>query len=265
MGRVLFIICSIDDLLPIKLIASTCRGTCADTCIIMSYLLPKSSAKEFQLKQYWDSFFARKTSAFEWYGEYADLCHNLHKYVKTSSKILMVGCGNSKLSEALYDVGFCKIENIDISDVVIRQMKSKNRDRGGMLFVKMDVTEMTYSDLTFDCALDKGTLDAILSSSDDGTALKVERMFKEIKRVLKVSGRYICITLAQVHVLKQLLLFFQTGWLIRVHKVKLDVPDDGGMGGALPVFVFVFTKMVQREDLPPMKVNGLLLVRCSAL
>lgn len=38
-----------------------------------------------------------------------------------------LGCGNSELSEKLYDDGFTKITNIDISDRVIEKMKNRNR------------------------------------------------------------------------------------------------------------------------------------------
>lgn len=34
----------------------------------------------------------------------------------------MLGCGNSELSQKMYDDGFENIVNIDISDVVIEQM-----------------------------------------------------------------------------------------------------------------------------------------------
>ncbi len=56
---------------------------------------------------------------------------------------MVVGCGNSTLSADLYDVGHHKIFNIDISDVVIRQMNDKNcTDRPLMKFEKMDMLEV---------------------------------------------------------------------------------------------------------------------------
>ena len=77
------------------------------------------------------------------YGEYPELCEVLHKYVKTSDKILMVGCGNSQLSENMYDVGYRQITNIDISDIVIRQMCDRHREqRPDMTFLKMDATKV---------------------------------------------------------------------------------------------------------------------------
>jgi hypothetical protein len=45
-------------------------------------LLPKDH-KQFQQKEYWDTFFKRRgKTAFEWYGEYNELCGILHKYIK---------------------------------------------------------------------------------------------------------------------------------------------------------------------------------------
>jgi hypothetical protein len=35
-------------------------------------------------------------AAFQWYGEYVDLCAILHKYVQASDKVLIVGCGRQK-------------------------------------------------------------------------------------------------------------------------------------------------------------------------
>ena len=58
-------------------------------------LLPKNH-QEFRQKEYWDSFFKKRGSkAFEWYGEYSELCGILHKYLKNSDHILTIGCGNS--------------------------------------------------------------------------------------------------------------------------------------------------------------------------
>lgn len=53
-------------------------------------LLPKS-AKDFGSKRYWDKFFEKRKDAFEWYGEYADICGVLHKYCKPHDHILVTG------------------------------------------------------------------------------------------------------------------------------------------------------------------------------
>ena len=76
------------------------------------------------------------------YGEYPVLCEVLHKYVKTQDRILVAGCGNSSLSADMYDVGYKHIINVDISDVVIKQMIEKNKHRENMVFTKMDMTQV---------------------------------------------------------------------------------------------------------------------------
>lgn len=77
------------------------------------------------------------------YGEYTQLCSILSKYIKTADRILIIGCGNSKLSADLYDVGYHDLLNIDISSTVIRQMTEKHSSsRPEMKFVCMDIFEV---------------------------------------------------------------------------------------------------------------------------
>ena len=77
------------------------------------------------------------------YGEYGDLCGVLHKYAKPKDRLLNVGCGNSKLSADMYDVGYTSLHNIDISDVVIKQMSSMHESvRPLMKFEKMDICKV---------------------------------------------------------------------------------------------------------------------------
>ena len=65
-------------------------------------LLPQDH-QEFRQKDYWDTFFKnRGKKAFEWYGEYHELCGILHKYIKSVDSILQIGCGNSTLAADLY-------------------------------------------------------------------------------------------------------------------------------------------------------------------
>ncbi|XP_006867105.1 PREDICTED: methyltransferase-like protein 13 isoform X2 [Chrysochloris asiatica] len=149
-------------------------------------LLPKSS-KEFGSVNYWDKFFQlRGKKAFEWYGTYLELCEVLHKYIKPREKVLVIGCGNSELSEQLYDVGYQDLVNIDISEVVIKQMKDRNATRRPqMSFLKMDMMQMEFPDASFQVVLDKGTLDAVLTDEEEKTLQQVDRMLAEVGRVLQ--------------------------------------------------------------------------------
>ncbi|XP_028386463.1 eEF1A lysine and N-terminal methyltransferase isoform X1 [Phyllostomus discolor] len=209
-------------------------------------LLPKSS-KEFGSVDYWEKFFQQRgKKAFEWYGTYLELCEVLHKYIKPREKVLVIGCGNSELSEQLYDVGYQDIVNIDISEVVIKQMKERNAARRPqMSFLKMDMTQMEFPDASFQVVLDKGTLDAVLTDEEEKTLRQVDRMLAEVGRVLQVGGRYLCISLAQAHVLKKAVGHFsREGWMVRVHQVasSQDQVSDAEPRFPLPVFAFIMTK-----------------------
>ncbi|NWY53876.1 MET13 protein, partial [Chionis minor] len=205
-------------------------------------LLPRSPG-EFGSAWYWDRFFRQRGQRpFEWYGAFPELCPVLHKYVRPRDKVLVVGCGNSELSEQMYDMGMCEdIVNIDISDAVIRQMQERTESkRPKMRYLLMDMLQMDFPDAHFQVVLDKGTLDAILTDEEEATLAKVDKMFAEISRVLQVGGRYLCVSLAQAHVLKKVVEYFsQEGWVVRVHQVA-------GSGDkqqfVLPVFVYVMTK-----------------------
>lgn len=208
-------------------------------------LLPRSY-DEFRSTHYWDQFFKRrgKDGTFEWYGEYNDLCGVLHKYCRPKHRLLVVGCGNSRLSEDLYDVGYRSLVNVDISDVVIRQMTERNQQRRpDMQFLRMDMRNMSFEDGHFDVVLDKGTLDAIMSSDKEDVLRDTEAVFGEIGRVLKAGGRYLCVSLAQQHILRKLMDFFPADWFVRVHKID-KASAKGSMSDRwyLPVFLFVFTK-----------------------
>ena len=81
-------------------------------------------------------------------------------------------------------------------------------------------------------------------------------------RVMKVGGRYLCVSLAQDHVLECLMDNFKEGWLVRVHVVAIEISEEVGLGGELPVFVFVMTKMATIPGKPAVKVS---VCECIAL
>lgn len=215
-------------------------------------LLPRSH-REFTSPEYWNSFFKKQGhKAFEWYGEFAHLCGIVHKYIKPTDKVLMVGCGNSRLSEDMYDVGYHNITNIDISDTVIRQMNEKNnKTRGELTYEKMDATQMTYEDGTFSVAVDKGTLDALAVDQEEKTLATVNAMFEEVSRVLRLGGRYVIVSLLQDQVLQVLTKHFaEVAWPIRVHRIQTTKEDDKEKEFSLPVFAVVITKF---KKMPNMK------------
>ncbi|KAG0730496.1 Methyltransferase-like protein 13 [Chionoecetes opilio] len=149
-------------------------------------LLPKTF-QDFTSKHYWNSFFSKRgEKAFEWYGEYTELCGLLHKYMRPTDAILVAGCGNSTLSADLYRVGYSQITSVDNSEVVIRQMRDKYKQQcPKMEWLKMDLSAMDFEDGSFSCVLDKAALDALMT---DASLPVIEFIDKYLNLSLIVLG-----------------------------------------------------------------------------
>uniref|UniRef100_A0A1J3HSV2 Methyltransferase-like protein 13 n=1 Tax=Noccaea caerulescens TaxID=107243 RepID=A0A1J3HSV2_NOCCA len=189
--------------------------------------------EDFTSKENWDKFFTLrgKDDSFEWYAEWPQLRDSLLPLLQDSSssssssspsgsfQILVPGCGNSRLSEHLYDAGFRDITNVDFSKVVISDMLRRNiRTRPELRWRVMDITKMQVTDDSFDMVLDKGALDALMEP-EVGTKLG-NQYLSEAKRVLKPGGKFICLTLAESHVLALLFSRFRFGWKMTVHSIS---------------------------------------------
>ncbi|KAK9289137.1 hypothetical protein L1049_017610 [Liquidambar formosana] len=202
---------------------------------------------DFTSKENWDKFFSIRGSddSFEWYAEWPQLRDPLLSHLSSTStstipssssssndtpndftgasppaspQILVPGCGNSRLSEHLYDAGFRSITNIDFSKVVISDMLRRNiRARPDMRWRVMDMTSMQFMDESFDAVLDKGGLDALMEP-ELGPKLGSQYL-AEVKRVLKSGGKFICLTLAESHVLGLLFSKFRFGWKTSLYAI----------------------------------------------
>lgn len=157
-----------------------------------------------------------------------------------------MGCGNSKLSVDMHNTGYTGITNIDISEVVIEQMKKAHKK---CVWRTMDATAMEFSDEDFSVVLDKGTLDAMMSEETETINESVIKYFGEVKRVLKNGGRFMCISLLQEHIIKYLLEFFpENNFLFRVVRCldaesKTQQTNDDGT--SMPVFAVILTKFIK--------------------
>ncbi|KAF7837007.1 methyltransferase-like protein 13 [Senna tora] len=181
---------------------------------------------DFTSKENWDKFFTIRGSedSFEWYAEWPELrdplLSNLPTLADAPLQILVPGCGNSRLSEHLYDAGLPGITNIDFSKVVISDMLRRNvRQRPDMRWRVMDMTSMQFAEDTFDAVVDKGGLDALMEP-ELGPKLG-NQYLSEVKRVLKSGGKYVCLTLAESHVLDILFSKFRFGWKMTVDAIPL--------------------------------------------
>ncbi|XP_021290180.1 methyltransferase-like protein 13 isoform X2 [Herrania umbratica] len=209
---------------------------------------------DFTSKENWDSFFTIRGSddSFEWYAEWPQLRDSLFPLLQqqqqqqpspssssssSSLQILVPGCGNSRLSEHLYDAGFEDVTNVDFSKVVISDMLRRNvRERPNMRWRVMDMTQMQFTDDTFDVVLDKGGLDALMEP-ELGRKLG-NQYLSEVKRVLKSGGKFICLTLAESHVLGLLFSKFRFGWKLSLYAI----PQKPSSNPDLQTFMLVAEK-----------------------
>lgn len=178
----------------------------------------KGDSYTYASPRYWDEYY-KKTSEeerFDWYvswdtkiadtpftpfgaGEQriaTSLADILGSYLEKESRILMLGCGNSDMSEKMYRAGFEDIVNIDISE----QLMDKLRDKLGasmprMRWLYMNASSLGFDAASFDVVVDKGTLDAIEGEKD-----LVLSAIREAHRTLRPGGVLLSITFNQASI-----------------------------------------------------------------
>lgn len=142
---------------------------------------------------YWDARYVQEGGSFDWYQRYSALRPFVRNYVPTSSRVLMVGCGNAVMSEDMVKDGYEDITNIDISSVAIEMMRRKYEYVRQLKYMQMDVRDMSFfPDESFDSVIDKGTLDSLMCGTD--APISAAQMLGEVSRLLKPGGTYMLIT-----------------------------------------------------------------------
>ena len=194
-----------------------------------------SDNKDYYEKEYWEQRFAEEES-YDWLLTYIDIqeiineliprCPSCNTNTDTDSndgnviniqvdkpEILMVGCGNSTLSESMYDDGYTNITNIDYSSNVIRKMKKLHQEqRPDMQWREMDMTNLNFgsadineNDINFDVIFDKAAMDALCTC--EGSVWHPKRDVVEachkmclgVTKYLKPGGLFLQISFAQPH------------------------------------------------------------------
>ncbi|KAH8986130.1 S-adenosyl-L-methionine-dependent methyltransferase [Lactarius akahatsu] len=171
-------------------------------------MLPAKN-EEYATREYWDRRYAREAedATFDWFKRYEDVAHLLHQVLPDrTARILMLGCGNSTLSEDMYDDGYKNIVNVDYSPVVIERMRARNHDRPEMPWLVMDIRNLELEDESFDVAIDKGTMDAMMTTKGDvwdPPQQVIDDCTREVDEVLRVlrkgNGAFLYLTFGQPH------------------------------------------------------------------
>ncbi|KAJ4457918.1 putative protein kinase domain protein [Paratrimastix pyriformis] len=185
---------------------------------------------QYGRREYWDERYTRDSQPFEWYQKYTALKPLLDQaFPDKNGPILMVGCGNSRMTEDMNDDGFSQIQNIDVSAVVIDAMRKKCESRQKITWTAMDVMQLSFPDQQFSGVFDKGTMDSLLCG--DNSTANVHKMLSEISRVLKPDGVFVCVSYGQPSNRMNYLEPPEFGWSVTVHTVAkpqtgVSIPSD---------------------------------------
>ena len=77
---------------------------------------------QYGKQEYWEDRYQKDKETFDWYQKYKGVKDIITQYIQPSFKILNLGCGNSRMSEELFDDGYKEQTNVDWSTTVIKQM-----------------------------------------------------------------------------------------------------------------------------------------------
>ncbi|PWY99205.1 hypothetical protein BCV70DRAFT_126172 [Testicularia cyperi] len=208
--------------------------------------------EQFSEQAYWEQRYQDDSEPdFDWFKTYQDLEPILTSTIGAkTSRILMLGCGNSTLSGDMYSAGYEQIVNIDYSRTCIaRQSLRYPRQTWHVV----DITQLTASQDTvdqlgglgsFDIGLDKGTLDALIAQprgSDpwnlpSNLEEKVDMYLRGTYQLLKPAGKFVYITFGQPHF--RLNLLSKLDWIV----------ETQSLGDMFHYYVYICTKPSGPQD-----------------
>jgi len=174
---------------------------------------------DYSSLSYWENRYTNEhLEIFEWYQTYETLKEKIGDYIKPTDKILNAGCGTSKFAEDLFIDDIKDVTNIDFSENAIKIMVEYYQEQQvEMNYKKKNVLDMKeFTDKTFDIVFDKALLDAVLCG--ENALITVEKMMKEIYRVLKDEGHYIIVSNASEEGRK--ILFDEKMWEYTIMEIE---------------------------------------------
>ena len=119
----------------------------------------KENNEQYASVDYWNERYTNEVE-YDWLGDYNIFKELIHRHVSKSERILMVGCGNSKLSEQMFKDGYENIVSTDYSEVCIANQKKAFPHLTWQVADLMNLKD--FIDESFDVVIEKATLDALL-------------------------------------------------------------------------------------------------------
>ncbi|KAL2912960.1 hypothetical protein HK105_207526 [Polyrhizophydium stewartii] len=206
-------------------------------------LLPEDNAS-YATQEYWESRYIQEQedATFDWFKGFDELREPLEQVLSNrSGRILHLGCGNSRLGEDMHRAGWTDIVNVDFSPKVIETMATRCAGLDGLHWLVADVFKLdeVFDAETFDYAIDKGTLDALLTRKHDpwnppaDLCAEIERYMAQVARCLRRGGVFLHITFAQPHFRRR---FVETAGL------QIETRVLTGKDGGFEYFAYVCVK-----------------------
>ena len=169
--------------------------------------LPTNNAT-YSSAEYWEQRFKTEPE-YEWFKGYEAFRKLVEREVPRTARILVLGCGNSLMSEDMHLLsGYTHIQSTDLSAVVVERMQRRAQEKQlppSLAWSVADMTALPFEDGTFDAVVEKGSLDCFLTvvrdpwRVEEPVAALIQSVLRESHRVLKPDGCLISITFSAPH------------------------------------------------------------------
>lgn len=184
--------------------------------------------KKYSDVNYWNKRYESEDH-FEWLGlghePLLDEMEHMLSSFPRDTPILILGCGNSRLSADLLQRGFTDILSTDYSRICIQNQRAKYIHEPRLKWDIMDMTQIPLADQSFFIVIEKATLDGFLAHEpspwrvSDETKKLLDTCLKEISRILKPQGLFLSITFRQPHFRLPILAQKDFVWNVCVNEV----------------------------------------------
>jgi EEF1A lysine methyltransferase 4 len=204
---------------------------------------PRHGSRLYTTQQYWDYRYRSREaggegdSSYEWLASWEVVRGVIDALLPDKdARVLLVGCGTSRLGVDMHEAGYRNVVQSDYSDECLRSMSSQFPHvpyiRADMLKLEADLHEALGEEELFDAVIDKAAMDALLAAKGDTwdppeDLLDIARTIcAQTVRVLRPGGLYLQISFAQPHFRRKYLEQEPSVWAAacKVHSI------DAGFG-----------------------------------
>lgn len=194
---------------------------------------------EYGEAEYWDQRYSESPEEYEWFMSFKYIFPFFKEYVEPNKIALNEGCGNSPMPLEMIELGFSKVINIDISNILIQQMKSKYENNSNLEWFTMDCTKLSFENNYFDYVFDKGTIDALYCSSD--SVQLISKTMDEVERVLKFNGFYFVISFGDLKS-RSFIINYNSNNLSFYKSIQIENPKNESVSN----YIYIFQKIAKK-------------------